>query len=146
MIYNEQFEPIESVDLAKGHIERRTHKVHVQGHPAMPEQFHFEKAKHPGFVKVVDSPAIPEEVEHDEVLEVDVYVEDSPADIMRHAREVECFPIVNRGKAWYKLLTAEQEMELDKWYQEWLDAPETLEKPQKPQWLNEKIKITEELI
>ena len=54
---------------------------------------------------------------------------------IRSRRESECFSIINRGELWYKHLTEEQIEELDTWYQSWLDAPETLIIPEKPEWL-----------
>lgn len=54
---------------------------------------------------------------------------------IRARREVECFPIINRGEAWYTLLTQEQKDELAVWYQAWLDAPQTLVIPENPEWL-----------
>ena len=68
-----------------------------------------------------------------------------PAKILREARATECFPIINRGKLWYDFLTPSQIVELKKWYQAWLDAPETLVRPKKPSWLNDKL-IEEETI
>ncbi len=56
-------------------------------------------------------------------------------DNFRQQREVECFPIINRGQLWYDGLTEEQKIELKKWYQAWLNVTETLEIPEKPSWL-----------
>ena len=46
-----------------------------------------------------------------------------------------CFNIVNRGQVWYNKLINEQKAELQTWYQAWLDAPETLIIPEKPEWI-----------
>lgn len=54
---------------------------------------------------------------------------------LRKLREKECFELINRGELWYKRLTDEQKAELDVWYQSWLDVTETLEIPNKPDWL-----------
>lgn len=54
---------------------------------------------------------------------------------LRKLRETECFAYINRGEMWYKRLTEEQKIELDAWYQAWLDITETLEIPSKPTWL-----------
>lgn len=54
---------------------------------------------------------------------------------LRNQREVECFPIINRGKLWYDNLTTEQVTELDEWYTAWLDVTETKVIPTKPSWL-----------
>lgn len=60
---------------------------------------------------------------------------------IRNLRKVECFSIVNRGGAWYKLLTAEMEEEFIKWYKEWLDATDTGVIPKRPTWLDAEGKI-----
>ncbi len=57
-------------------------------------------------------------------------------EILRLAREDQCFCIVNRGQVWYNTLTEEQKSELDEWYQAWLDVTETNVIPKKPVWLN----------
>lgn len=54
---------------------------------------------------------------------------------LRERREVECFPIINRGKLWYDTLTTKQLKELNEWYQAWLNVTETLIVPDKPSWL-----------
>lgn len=54
---------------------------------------------------------------------------------IRIQREIECFPYINRGNLWYSKLTEEQSQELDAWYQEWLDAPDTRKLPSRPTWL-----------
>lgn len=57
----------------------------------------------------------------------------------RWAREKYCFPIVNRGKAWYDHLTLGQESELNEWYESWLDVTETLKLPEDLSWINDKL-------
>lgn len=54
---------------------------------------------------------------------------------LRNQREVECFPIINRGKLWYDNLTTKQIAELNEWYNAWLDVTETKVIPNKPNWL-----------
>lgn len=54
---------------------------------------------------------------------------------LRNQREVECFPIINRGKLWYDTLTTEQVTELNEWYMAWLDITETKIIPTRPSWL-----------
>ena len=56
-------------------------------------------------------------------------------DNIRAIREGECFAIVNRGKFWYDKLATKQMTELKSWYNEWLDAPQTLKVPKKPTWI-----------
>jgi hypothetical protein len=55
---------------------------------------------------------------------------------LRHARSTICFPIINRGVGWYMSLTAEQQSELQQWYQAWLNVTETEEIPTMPSWLH----------
>lgn len=55
---------------------------------------------------------------------------------IRELREDVCFPIINRGELWYRTLTDEQVEELNQWYVNWLDAPQTKNIPEKPTWLN----------
>ena len=54
---------------------------------------------------------------------------------IRVQREIECFPVINRGALWYDFLTDEQKNELKIWYQAWLDATDTKIIPDKPEWL-----------
>lgn len=54
---------------------------------------------------------------------------------LRLRREEECFKYINRGTLWYQSLSVEQNNELAAWYQAWLDVTETLEIPERPQWL-----------
>lgn len=56
-------------------------------------------------------------------------------DAIRQRREAECFPVINRGQLWYARLTEKQSMELNDWYQAWLDATRTGAVPDKPAWL-----------
>ena len=56
---------------------------------------------------------------------------------LRQQREIECFPIINRGKLWYDNLSLSQLNELQTWYQAWLDVTETLIMPEAPTWINE---------
>ena len=61
--------------------------------------------------------------------------ENNKFDDLRRRREVECFPIVNRGQLWYDTLNEEQKAELKEWYIAWLDVTDTLIIPNKPNWL-----------
>ena len=54
---------------------------------------------------------------------------------LRHKREKQCFPYINRGQLWYSKLTDEQKDELDAWYQAWLNVTETKITPTAPAWL-----------
>jgi hypothetical protein len=55
---------------------------------------------------------------------------------LRQLRDKECFVYINRGELWYNRLTSEQKIELDMWYQEWLNVTETFIIPTKPLWLS----------
>lgn len=56
-------------------------------------------------------------------------------DDIRHRRETECFPIVNRGQLWYDKLSKKKKEELEQWYQAWLDTTNTGVVPEKLAWL-----------
>ena len=58
-------------------------------------------------------------------------------DSIRERREKYCFSIINRGQPWYNTLSTEQLVEIQTWYQAWLDAPQTLVEPEKPSWIKE---------
>ena len=53
----------------------------------------------------------------------------------RRRRELECFPIINRGQLWYDTISEGQLSELKNWYQAWLDGTNTQTIPEKPEWL-----------
>lgn len=57
------------------------------------------------------------------------------AEELRVRREKECFSVINRGEMWYSLLTDAQKAELKEWYKAWLDVTETLEPPDKLDWI-----------
>ena len=54
---------------------------------------------------------------------------------LRRRREEECFSVINRGELWYGRLTVPQKVELEQWYDAWLNATETKVVPNKPEWL-----------
>lgn len=57
-------------------------------------------------------------------------------DILKARRQKECFNIIdNRSQLWYNHLSDEHKIELDEWYQKWLDVTETKVIPTKPEWL-----------
>ena len=61
--------------------------------------------------------------------------ENNELEDLRRRREAECFSIINRGQLWYDTLTEEQMLELKEWYIAWLNVTDTLEVPNKPNWL-----------
>lgn len=66
-------------------------------------------------------------------------VEHIKREYYRERREIDCFPIINRGKLWYDRLTTNQIDELNDWYTKWLNVTELLYIPEKPTWLNDKL-------
>lgn len=54
---------------------------------------------------------------------------------LQFKRECICYPIINRGQLWYNGLTDSQKMELQQWYEKWLDVTNTKVIPVKPIWL-----------
>ena len=58
-------------------------------------------------------------------------------DIIRDRRVYECFNIIDRSPLWYASLTEQQMIELQQWYEAWLDAPKTGIIPSMPYWLKE---------
>lgn len=74
----------------------------------------------------------------DETLKEDTLNEERKQEI-RERREVECFPVINRGSIWYTLNinTATKLKELTEWYVAWLNATKTLEIPEMPKWLKD---------
>ena len=75
--------------------------------------------------------------------EINEKVKQNRIDNLRLKREVECFPIINRGQLWYNTLTENQIAELNEWYNNWLDVTNETNKdkngeyiiPQKPIWI-----------
>lgn len=60
--------------------------------------------------------------------------------VIRARRDVECFPIINRGVPWHDRLSAEQKRELNEWYAKWCDAPDTKIIPAKLDWVDKVLK------
>lgn len=73
--------------------------------------------------------------EYEDVLVYHPYTDEEYVEYLRAERERICFPVINRGAAWYSRLTPEQNEELQEWYQAWLDAPQTGVKPETPAWI-----------
>lgn len=91
---------------------------------------------------ITAEPSSPAEDGYDEYEEILVYIpytvqelHEMDLNALRKRRELECFPVVNRGQLWYETLTDEQRQQLKTWYQQWLDVTETLVPPEKPIWL-----------
>lgn len=91
---------------------------------------------------IEDEPDTPEAEAYDEYEDIQVYIPYTEEELkvreiakLRRRREIECFPIINRGQLWYETLTEKQKTELKEWYMAWLNITETLVVPQKPEWL-----------
>lgn len=146
-VYDERTqEELSEYNLNEGCVEEKEVIVHHEPTEEIPAQYHYEKMSTGNWAKVIDRPAIPAHEAYDEKVKRHVYHKYSAEELIRVMREKECFPIINRGQAWYNLLSYEQSQELDKWYIAWLDAPETGIIPKTPEWLNKKINITEDIL
>lgn len=86
-------------------------------------------------VMPVIEPAVPAWDEYEDIQVYHKYTDEEYKDYLRRERARICFPVINRGAAWYARLTDEQKEELQAWYQAWLDAPETGVKPETPAWV-----------
>ena len=73
--------------------------------------------------------------EYEDIQVYHPYTDEEYKEYLRAERERICFPVINRGAAWYARLSDEQKEELQAWYQAWLDAPETGIKPETPAWV-----------
>ena len=73
--------------------------------------------------------------DEDRVSEIKI---NNEKEILRSRREKECFSYVNRGSLWYEKLSGDQKVELQLWYDKWLDVTDTLTVPTKPEWLENK--------
>lgn len=143
-VYNQnKTEILTEYDLDLGHLENDT--ILVPEVQAVEEQSHIEiLAEYPNGGKetrrVIDVEAVEYQPAHEE--QILVYIPYTQAELdeielnqLRERRELECFPIINRGQLWYNTLTTEQLQELDTWYHAWLDVTITKQIPQKPEWL-----------
>jgi len=61
---------------------------------------------------------------------------DEQKNIIRRLRKNRVFPIINRSQMWFNSLTEEQKQDIQIWYQDWLNAPQTLKMPKRPSWLD----------
>lgn len=77
----------------------------------------------------------------DEVSEAEIEAWQQQKELaeIRQRRELECFPIINRGMLWYSKLTDEQKTELAAWYEAWLDAPQTRTAPSPLSWVDKSM-------
>jgi hypothetical protein len=146
-VYDERTQEVLSeYNLNEGCVEEKEVTIHHEPTEEIPAQYHYEKMSAGNWAKVIDRPTIPAHEAYDEKVKRWVYHKYSIEELIRVKREKECFPIINRGQAWYNLLSYDQRQELDKWYIAWLNATETGIIPEKPEWLNKKINITEDVL
>lgn len=147
-VYNQdKTQILEEYDLDKGYLKEDILTTHYDEVQAVEEQFHYETiAEYPNGGKEVEKVIDVESVEYkparDEKENIYVYLTYTEEELLenkknslRLRREQECFSIINRGALWYARLSEEQVQELEQWYNDWLNVTETLEVPEKPEWL-----------
>ncbi len=59
--------------------------------------------------------------EYEDILRVKTLTKEEILNNLRILREEQCFSIVNRGLVWYAQIDNSQNLELTRWYKEWLD-------------------------
>lgn len=133
----------DKLDFEKGYIRNDT--IIVPEQPYIERKTHYEvEREYPNggkdMVEVVDVEGQDFIAEHTE--EIQVYIEYTKEELenielnnIRSQREFECFSIINRGQLWYNTLSDNQKVELQNWYNEWLDVTRTKKIPQKPSWI-----------
>lgn len=138
---------LEEYDLEKGYLKEDILITHYEEVQEVEEQFHYVTiAEYPNggkdVEKVIDVDGVEYQPARDEKEEILVYIPYTEEELLenkknslRARREEECFFIINRGALWYTRLSEEQVQELEEWYHKWLDCTETLEVPEKPEWL-----------
>lgn len=134
-------------DLEKGYLKEDTLITHYDEVKAIEEQFHYETIREyanggKDVIKVIDVAKVEYKPARDEEEKIYVYIPYTQEELLerkkeqlRARREQECFSIINRGSLWYDNLSGVQLEELEEWYHKWLMAPQTLEVPEKPEWL-----------
>ena len=86
-------------------------------------------------VEPVIEPAVPAKDEYEDIEVYHPYTDEEYIIYLRQQRDRICFPVINRGAAWYARLTPEQSEELQEWYQAWLDVTVIKVKPETPSWI-----------
>ena len=153
------FNKFKTLEIQSGDVNKYTQKViedklFVCHHPEVKEvkqQAHYEIVKtYPNGGKdvkqVVDVEYVKPQAAYDEfenILRVEDLSREEVLDNLRQVREIECFPIINRGMAWYALIDNNQNLELARWYKAWLDVTDNYKEgidilsiiPSKPEWL-----------
>lgn len=81
--------------------------------------------------------------EYEDIFRVEPLTKEEVLDNLRRLREQECFTIINRGMPWYAQIDNNQNLEIMRWYKEWLDITDkyilgidiATILPKKPEWL-----------
>lgn len=137
------------LDLEKGYL--RAEKLFIAHHEAIEaqeavyqERIVEEEGGGISIYKYLQAPEVKAKKAYDEYEDIQVYIPYTEEELkvreiakLRRRREIECFPIINRGQLWYETLTEKQKTELKNWYSAWLNVTETLIIPDKPEWLIE---------
>lgn len=129
-------------------------KIFVKHHDAIleiPKKSHYETIKEysnggKDVVEVVDIEYVaPKDAydEYEDILRVEKLSREEILNNLRQMREEECFSIINRGLAWYSKISVDQNLELNRWYNQWLDITNSYFDdvdvasiiPIKPSWL-----------
>lgn len=150
-IFNEtKTQELKNVDLNKGELKKDTLFIkHIDG---VEEQSELrEDPERKGvFTRVVTVAGVQE---HDEYEDIQIYIPYTEEELkkrtlseIRARRESECFSVVNRGKLWYDKLLPAQVEELNRWYEAWLDATETLVTPKRPYFLDLKLEQGDDIL
>jgi hypothetical protein len=146
-VYDERTqEELSEYNLNEGCVVEKEIVIHHEPTEEIPAQYHYEKMSAGNWAKVIDKPSIPAHEAYDEKVKRFVYHKYTDEELLDIRRNKECYSIINRGVAWYDLLTYEQRKELTKWYIAWLNVTDTGIIPEKPEWLDKKINITEEIL
>lgn len=150
-IFNEtKTQELKDVDLNKGYLKNDTLFIkHIDG---VEEQTELrEDPERKGiFTRVVTVQGVEERDEYEDVQIYIPYTEEElktrTLNEIRARRESECFSVINRGNLWYGKLLPAQVEELNRWYEAWLDAPETLVTPKRPYFLDLKLEQGEVIL
>lgn len=114
---------------------------------AMAEQYHIEVTRvyqngSKETRRVIDSPKVEAKEAYDEYEDclyiVPLTIEERK-DRLRGKRQAECFSVLDRSQFWYDNLTEAEKTELKEWYTAWLHVTDTMEIPNKPEWLEERL-------
>lgn len=138
---------IKNPDLEKGKLVPDKIKIKVDEVPYISQDGHYEVIKEyenggKDVEFIITTPKQDYVSAQEYEKEINIYIPFTKKELkvlevekLRQQREIECFPIINRGKLWYDTLTDRQLNELDVWYHQWLDVTKIKIIPDKPTWL-----------